>query len=112
MIRNTIYNAVYMPRSSTASLSTELQRRQDLQFQVQQLRMDKIIFSVEALLVAFLSFLLLVGFPMIYAYIPNLPPYSGLVILGIGVGAGLLALLSNLGRFMTIRRLERELTQE
>lgn len=101
-----------MSRSSTASPSTELQRRQDLQFQVQQLRIDKIVFALEALLIAFLSFLLLVGFPMIYAYIPNLPPYSGLVILGIGVGAGLLALLSNLGRFMTIRRLEKELTQE
>jgi uncharacterized BrkB/YihY/UPF0761 family membrane protein len=80
-------------------------------FQIQQLRIDKIVFSVEALLVAFLSFLLLVGFPMIYAYIPNLPPYSGLVILGIGVGTSLLALLGNLGRFMTIRRLEKELME-
>lgn len=80
-------------------------------FQLQQLRTDEIVFALEALLVAFLSFLLLVGFPMIYAYIPNLPPYSGLVILGIGAGASLLALVSNLGRFLTIRRLEKELQQ-
>lgn len=97
------------PIVTTSLTAKDIEQRR---FQIQQLRIDKIVFALEALLIAFLSFLLLVGFPMIYAYIPNLPPYSGLVILGIGVGTSLLALLSNLGRFMTIRRLEKELTQE
>lgn len=94
------------------SLGTNQKRDRDLRFQIQQLRMDKVIFAVEAIAICFLCFLILVGFPMIYAYIPNLPPYAGVVVLGVAVAAVLLALLGNIGRYMTIRRLEKELTQE
>lgn len=82
---------------------------ESVQFQIQQLRMDKVIYAVEAILICFVSFLLLVGLPMIYSYYPKLPNYTGIVLLGVAVAAVLFSLVGNVLRFKQIRRLEREL---
>lgn len=81
----------------------------DLQFQINQLRLDKIIFAVEALLVCFIAFLLLVSLPLLYAYVPMLPQYTPAVLVAIAVVVSLGTLISNVRRFLKIRRLENEL---
>lgn len=79
------------------------------QFQIQQLRMDKIVYAVDALLVCFAAFLLLVSLPMFYAFVPNLPQYTPMVVVGLAILAALYALIGNALRLKKIRKLEEEL---
>lgn len=81
-----------------------------LQFQIQQLRMDKIVYAVDALLVCFSAFLLLVSLPMLYVLAPNLPQYTPMVVVGLAILAALYALIGNALRLKQIRKLEEELT--
>lgn len=83
--------------------------QQDLQFQISQLRLDKIVFAVDALLLCFTVFLLLVSLPLLYVYLPNLPQYTPAVLVAIAVAASLGALLGNVRRYLKVRRLEAEL---
>ncbi len=78
-----------------------------LQFQIQQLRLDKLIFAVDAIAVCFAVFLILLSLPIVYAYVPNLPPQTSLVLLGVAVFSVIIALSGNLGRWMKIKKLER-----
>lgn len=80
-----------------------------LQFQIQQLRMDKIVYAVDALLVCFSAFLLLVSLPMLYVFVPNLPQYTPMILVGLAILAALYALVGNALRLKKIRKLEEEL---
>jgi len=80
-----------------------------LQFQIQQLRLDKLIFAVDAIAICFAVFLILLSLPIIYAYLPTLPPQTSLVILGLAVISVIVAISGNLGRMMKIKKLEKEL---
>lgn len=80
-----------------------------LQFQIQQLRLDKLIFAVDAIAVCFAVFLILLSLPIIYAYLPTLPPQTSIVLLGVAVFAVIIALSGNLGRWLKIKKLERDL---
>ena len=79
-----------------------------LQFQIQQLRLDKLIFAVDAIAICFAVFLILLSLPIIYAYLPTLPPQTSLVILGLAVISVIVAISGNLGRMMKIKKLEKE----
>jgi len=81
----------------------------NLQFQIQQLRLDKLIFAVDAIAVCFAVFLILLSLPIIYAYLPTLPPQTSLVLLGLAVLSVIVAISGNLGRMMKIKKLEKEL---
>ena len=80
-----------------------------LQFQIQQLRLDKLIFAVDAIAVCFAVFLILLSLPIIYAYLPTLPPQTSLILLGIAIFSVIAAISGNLGRMMKIKKLEKEL---
>jgi hypothetical protein len=82
----------------------------DLQFQIQQLRLDKLIFAVDAVAVCFAVFLILLSLPIIYAYLPTLPPQTSLVLLGVAVFSVIAALSGNIGRWLKIRKLEQILS--
>lgn len=84
----------------------------NLEFQVQQLRLDKLVYALDALLVSFSVFLLLVSLPMFYAYVPTLPPALPMVLVGIAVAFTLSALIGNAIRLRKISRLETELKQK
>lgn len=88
---------------------TKTKNQQDLQFQINQLRLDKIVFAVDAMLVCFTAFLLLVSLPLLYTYVPNLPQYTPAVLVGIAVATSLFALIGNALRFKKLRQLEQEL---
>ena len=79
-----------------------------LQFQIQQLRLDKLIFAVDAIAICFAVFLILLSLPIIYAYLPTLPPQTSLVLLGLAVLSVIVAISGNLGRMMKIKKLEKE----
>ena len=81
----------------------------NLQFQIQQLRLDKLIFAVDAIAVCFAVFLILLSLPIIYAYLPTLPPQTSLVLLGLAVLSVIVAISGNIGRMMKIKKLEKEL---
>ena len=81
----------------------------NLQFQIQQLRLDKLIFAVDAIAICFAVFLILLSLPIIYAYLPTLPPQTSLVLLGLAVLSVIVAISGNLGRMMKIKKLEKEL---
>lgn len=87
-------------------------QRHDLQFTISQLRVDKLIYAVESIAICFVVFLLLISLPLVYSYVPNLPPQTSLVLLTIAVAAIFYALIGNVMRFRTIRRLERNLLAE
>ena len=81
----------------------------NLQFQIQQLRLDKLIFAVDAIAVCFAVFLILLSLPIIYAYLPTLPPQTSLVLLGLAVLSVIVAISGNIGRMMKIKKLEKKL---
>lgn len=81
----------------------------DLQFQIQELRLDKLIFAVDAIAVCFAVFLILLSLPIIYAYLPTLPPQTSIVLLGVAIFAVIIALSGNLGRRLKIKKLEKQL---
>lgn len=86
-----------------------VKNQQDLQFQLNQLRLDKIVYAVDAMLVCFTVFLLLVSLPLLYVYVPTLPQYTPAVLVGVAVAVSLFALLGNARRFLKIRKIEGEL---
>ena len=88
---------------------TKTKNQPDLQFQISQLRIDKIIFAIDALLVCFTVFLLLVSLPLLYSYVPTLPQYTPAVLVGVAVASSLFALGGNVLRWRKIRSLESEL---
>lgn len=84
----------------------------NLEFQIQQLRLDKLVYSMEALLVGFTVFLLLVSLPIIYTFVPTLPPYLPLVLVGIAVAAAAYALVTNMLRLKKVRQLEAQVGEK
>ena len=80
-----------------------------LQFQIQQLRLDKLIFAVDAIAVCFAVFLILLSLPIIYAYLPTLPPQTSLILLGIAIFSVIAAISGNIGRWLKIKKLEKDL---
>lgn len=83
----------------------------NLEFQIQQLRLDKLIFSVEAILVCFAVFLLLMFFPVFYRFFPAIPDVVPVIILVAAILATIYALATNLWRWRKIIKLEKELTR-
>ena len=81
----------------------------NLQFQIQQLRLDKLIFAVDAIAICFAVFLILLSLPIIYAYLPTLPPQTSLILLGIAIFSVIAAISGNIGRWLKIKKLEKEL---
>lgn len=79
-----------------------------LQFQIQQLRLDKLIFAVDAIAVCFAVFLILLSLPIVYAYLPTLPPQTSLILLGLAVFSVIVAISGNIGRWMKIKKLEKD----
>lgn len=100
-----------MPRGRPAVRLSDKVAKDDLQFRIQQLRLDKIVYAVDAIAVCFLTFLLFISLPMVYSFIPNLPPQTPVVVLGIAVLSVVFAVSGNIGRWLTIRKLERELQE-
>jgi integral membrane sensor domain MASE1 len=84
-------------------------KKQELQFQVQQLRMDKVIYAVDAIAVCFAVFLILLSLPVVYIYLPNLPQQTSIVLLAVAVGSVLYAIVGNILRLKKVRQLEAEL---
>ena len=98
-----------MPRSKAVSDTLEKTKVDQIRYQIQQLRLDKLIFAVDAIAVCFAVFLILLSLPIIYAYLPTLPPQTSLVLLGISIFSVIAALSGNIGRWLKIKNLEKEL---
>lgn len=98
-----------MPKRNLSTPVGKTDGRAELQFRIQQLRMDKIIYAVDAIAVCFLAFLLLISLPLVYSFIPNLPPQTPVIVLGVAALSVVFAISGNIGRLRTIRRLEKEL---
>lgn len=94
--------------------------RADLQFQIEQLRMDKVIFGIEALVVSFLAVLTAVFLPeLLYRVMLgagqtetdlSLLSWIPTVSYAVAVLSTLYVLVSNNMRWAKIKRLERQLS--
>lgn len=84
-------------------------KQREIQFQIQQLRMDELIYPVGAIAVCFAVFLVLLSLPVLYTYLPRLPQQTPLALLAVAVGSVILALLGNFIRCLKLRRLQKEL---
>ncbi len=80
-----------------------------MEFKIQQLRLEKIIYSLEAILVILVVFMALMFYPVLYQYLPNIPANLPLILLAIGVGFSFFVLIGNILRMFKIFKLEKEL---
>lgn len=96
-----------MPRKivTTSAVSA----KPNLEFKIQQLRLDKIIYSLEAILVILVVFMALMFYPVLYQFLPNIPANLPLALLAIGVGFSFFVLIGNILRMFKIFKLEKEL---
>lgn len=95
---------------AVSNLASRQNKTDEVKFRIQQLRLDKLTYTVDALALCFLVFLLLVSLPMFYPYFPAMPPQTPLVLVGLAVAGVFIALSSNVGRWLKLRKLERELS--
>jgi hypothetical protein len=103
----------------TRVATTTMTSKSDLQFQIEQLRMDKVIFDLHSIATCFLAVLTAVFLPQIlfqFVYMSNPPPAATNVLTWIPVVSYVVAALVTLGSFLInimrwkkIKQLEREL---
>ena len=94
-----------MPRK----IATPSAVKPNLEFKIQQLRLDKIIYSLEAILVILVVFMALMFYPVLYQFLPNIPANLPLALLAVGVGFAFYVLIGNILRLFKISKLEKEL---
>lgn len=94
-----------MPRKTVSTPAA----KPNLEFKIQQLRLEKIIYSLEAILVILVVFMALMFYPVLYQYLPNVPSNLPLILLAIGAGFSFFVLIGNALRMFKISKLEKEL---
>lgn len=94
-----------MPRQ----IATASAAKPNLEFKIQQLRLDQIIYSLEAVLVILVVLMALMFYPVLYQFLPNIPANLPLVLLAVGVGFSFYVLIGNILRLFKISKLEKEL---
>ncbi|HZZ98415.1 MAG TPA: hypothetical protein VFG51_00615 [Candidatus Saccharimonadia bacterium] len=102
-----------------ATTSTMVMAKSDIQFQIEQLRMDKVIYDLHSIAMCFLAVLTAVFLPQIlfqFVYLSNPTPSATNVLTWIPVisyvvaaAVTVLSFLGNIMRWKKIKALEREL---
>ena len=75
--------------------------------EVQKLLLVKIAYAADAAALSLAVFLVLLILPALYPYVPNLPPATPLVVVGLSIAFTVFALITNYFRCRKISRMEK-----